>query len=278
MAAAVSGRDPGAPAQHYGTIVVIGGGCYGSYYVRQLRRARSAGAIRWNRVLVVDRDAQCRVAGDAALATRDADGTGDGIAFVCEDWHAFLDRWLGDAASVADAAAIREGTPQSVPDAIVPSPLMPHLLFDWVLARARRRWPDRAIVRVPLAAPPPVPWQRASPGGTHYVSFAEWMCPVNCIEPRRCPETRGVRHWSLPATLRSHLDERRAAGDAMVGPLVFHCTHRVYGIGMIDVHEVLAADRAVDAAGTPGPARVLIGTMSHCHGALDLVEIGAVGA
>ena len=274
----MSGRDPGAAAQHYGTIVVIGGGCYGSYYVRQLCRARSAGAIRWNRVLVVDRDAQCRVAVDRSLGADGAEGTGDGIAFVRGDWHAFLDRWLGEAASVADSMAGREATPDAPLDAIVPSPLMPHLLFDWVLARARRRWPDRAIARMPLAAAPPVPWQRASPGGTHYVSFAEWMCPVNCIEPRRCPETRDVRHWSLPATVRAHLDERRAAGDPMVGPLIFHCTHRVYGVGMIDVCDVLAADRSVDAAGTLGPARVLIGTMSHCHGALDLVEIGAANA
>jgi hypothetical protein len=48
--------------QRYGTIVVVGGGCYGSYYVRQLGRASSADALSAERVLVVDRDPACRVA------------------------------------------------------------------------------------------------------------------------------------------------------------------------------------------------------------------------
>jgi tRNA A37 threonylcarbamoyladenosine dehydratase len=47
--------------QHYGTIVVVGGGCYGSYYVQQLARARQAGALGFSRLLVVDRDPDCRV-------------------------------------------------------------------------------------------------------------------------------------------------------------------------------------------------------------------------
>ena len=264
----MSVTDGPRPSQRYGTIVVIGGGCYGSYYVRQLRRAHAAGAVQWRRVLVVDRNAECAVASQLAIQERGAPG--DSISVVVAEWTAFLDRWLGDAAaSAADVGSV------ATEDAIVPSPLMPHLLFDWVLQRARTRWPRRAIERVPLTEPPPVPWQRASPGGTHYVSFAEWECPVNCIEPDRCPVTRGPRDWSLPVALRAHSDDRRARGTPLTGPLIFHCTHRVYGVGMIDVRDVLAADRTVEAAGTPGPARVLVGTTSHCHGALDLVAIPA---
>ena len=58
-------RGDAPEAQRYGDIVVVGGGCYGSYYVRQLRRARDAGALSWQRLVVVDRDGGCRVAGDA---------------------------------------------------------------------------------------------------------------------------------------------------------------------------------------------------------------------
>ena len=38
--------------------------------------------------------------------------------------------------------------------------------------------------------------------------------------------------------------------------------------------EVLAADRLVAAAGDRGPAEVLVGTVSHCHGALDVLGVG----
>ena len=45
----------------FGTIVVVGGGCYGSYYVRQLGRAAHAGALAWDRAVVVDRDPGCMI-------------------------------------------------------------------------------------------------------------------------------------------------------------------------------------------------------------------------
>src|SRR5256885_14431210 len=77
-------------SQRYGTIVVVGGGCYGSYYVRQLRRAAGAGAVSWTRVLVVDRDVSCAV-------SRDAD-RGDCIELEVSDWRDFFRRYLDDAA------------------------------------------------------------------------------------------------------------------------------------------------------------------------------------
>ena len=105
---------PLAPAQRYGTIVVVGGGCYGSYYVRQLGRASRAGALTAERVLVVDRDAKCRV-------TSELEGTDSAnVEVVAAESSEFFDAYL-------DAAAARGATPlNDAHDAIVPSPLMPH--------------------------------------------------------------------------------------------------------------------------------------------------------
>src|SRR5436309_1796297 len=127
----MSAPEPGRSPQHYGTIVVVGGGCYGTYYVRQLRRAVQAGAIVCGRLLVVDRDAACPPARD------------------------------GDA------------------------------------------------------------------------------------------------------------------GRRLRGRLVFHCTHRPYGVGMIDVGEVLAADEILRRAGETRPVDALVGTVSHCHGAVSRLVIDA---
>jgi hypothetical protein len=239
-------RNPG----RYGTIVIVGGGCYGAYYLRQLRRARDAAAVSWTQLIVVDRDPDCRVA---------QEGAGDAIVRVAE-WRDFFADFLdGAARDPARAAAA----------AIVPSPLMPHLLFDWIIGRARARWPGRTITVVPLERPPDVPWQRASQdGATHYVSFAEWMCPINCIEPVRCPKTRDLRGWTMPGAVRNHVDAERSRGHVLNGPFVFHCTHRAYGVGMIDVQAVLEADRDIAALGQAGSIDALVGTMSHCHGAL----------
>lgn len=248
--------------QEYGTVVVVGGGCYGGYYLRQLGRAARADAVRWRRLLVVDRDPACAVA--ARLTASDWDDL-PAPELVVSDWSAFFDRWLGSAA---------EAPAEADHDAVVPSPLMPHLLFDWLLARARRRWPARSAGVEPLRRAPDTPWQRAAPDGTHFVSFAEWMCPINCIEPAKCPHVRAERSWSLPVTLRRYAEEERTMGIALAGPAVFHCTHRVYGVGMVDVRDVLEADREVARLGAAGPVELLVGTVSHCHGALNRLVVG----
>jgi hypothetical protein len=240
--------------QTFGTIVVVGGGCYGSYYVRQLSRATAAGAIRAERVLVVDHDPSCRVASELGRL-----GETLSVEIVIREWRSFFDEYLSRAA--IDPAA-------SVADAIVPSPLMPHLMGDWLVSRARAQFADRVSAR-PFDDPPDTPWQRAGAEGTHFVSFATWMCPVNCVEPRVCPHTRGVRSWSMPERVAEYATSRANTESA-----VLFCRHRAYGVGMFDTAEVLDADRRIASAGAAGAADVIIGTVSHCHGALTRLVIG----
>ncbi len=244
----------------YGDIVVVGGGCYGSYYVQQLRRARAAGALEWQRLLVVDRDPACRV-----FAAADAGGEAD-VTPVVRDWSLFFRGYLTAAAGRPRADIAR--------DSIVPSPLMPHLMSHWVVSRSRERWPGRTLRLVPLDGAVDVPWQRAGDDGTHYVSFATWECPINCVEPRTCPHTRGPRAWSLPPTLRAFVETERLRGRRLEGPAVFHCAHRAYGVGMFDVSAVVEADALVASVAAGRAAEVLIGTVSHCHGALTVLELG----
>ncbi len=240
----------------FGHVVVIGGGCYGSWYTQQLARAAEKGALAVERVTVVDRDAECRVARELASYAALP------LEVATASWDEWLAQWL---ASLTPASAAR--------DAIVPSPLMPHLLLDWLIARARTRWPDRAVTVEPLEAPPPMPWARAAPDGRHYVSFAEWMCPVNCIEPARCPATRGPRDWSMPPAVTRYAEGERDRGHPLLGPIIFHCVHRTWGVGMIDATALLAADDLVVRAAADGDARFLVGTVSHCHGALGVMRV-----
>ena len=256
--AAEPAPHPRRTKQSFGRIVIVGGGCYGGYYLRQLGRAARAGAVEWRSLVVVDRDVSCSV---ARLATPDRPPR---LEVIASDWREYFSEYLAGATNSAANAD----------DAIVPSPLMPHLMADWLVERARARWPQRLVRALALDGTPSVPWQRAGEDGTHSVSFAEWMCPINCIEPARCPETRGPRSWSMPIAVREYVDAECAAGRALEPPIVFHCVHRAYGVGMIDVRDVMAADATISARGASGPARFLVGTVSHCHGALRRLEIG----
>jgi hypothetical protein len=131
----------GRAALEFGTIVVVGGGCHGSHYVRQLQRAQGREGQRS---------------------------------------HA---SWSWTAAHARNA--------------IVPSPLMPHLLYAWLATQARAVAGNADLRGEAPGDIPGVPWQNVGADGTRYVSFATWICPINCIEPARCPHTRGPRDWSL---------------------------------------------------------------------------------
>ena len=242
--------------QRYGRIVIVGGGCYGSYYVRQLLRAIEAGAVQARELLVVDRDAHCAVAREFA-------SNSSTVSVDQRDWRTFFDEYLSRAAD----------EPSSVEhDAIVPSPLMPHLMAEWLVERAKRRWPHRAVATSALDKTPNVPWSRAGVDGTQYVSFATWTCPINCIEPRTCPHTRGPRSWSMPVAVEEFARNSREAGGRVQAAVLF-CRHRAYGVGMFDTAEVIAVDATIASSAATSDAEFVIGTVSHCHGALTRLVI-----
>jgi hypothetical protein len=43
---------------------------------------------------------------------------------------------------------------------------------------------------------------------------------------------------------------------------------------MIDVSSVVHADAAIRELAQRGPADIIVGTVSHCHGAIGRLEIG----
>jgi hypothetical protein len=242
-----------------GDVVVVGGGCYGRFYAGQLLKARERGAATWRRLLVVDRDPRCQAAREL--------GGAPGLELVVDEWAAFFDRYLAGAPALADP-----------PDAIVPSPLMPHLMYDWLLRRARARWPGREVTSRPVPLGPGTPYDMQAPDGTRYVSFADWLCPTHCIEPVTCPIIRAPRTWEMAEAMEG-LTRRLDRTDPTAGPVLFICRHRVYGVGMFDVSTVLEGDAVVARSGAAGETvDVLVGTISACHGAASLLHLGKAGA
>lgn len=197
-------------------------------------------------MIVVDRNPDCQ-------AKRELGEAAD-RRFVTREWSAFFDEWL----------------PRSGDDQIVPSPHMPHLMFEWVLKQARERWPQRTVSVDPVPGSVPTPYDRPSgtADATRYVSWADWICPTHCIEPALCPAIGAPRTWEMSDTVRD-----LAARIGASGPALFVCKHQVFGVGMFAADAVRAGDRLVADAGALGSAAVLIGTISSCHGALNLLRI-----
>jgi hypothetical protein len=238
-----------------GEVAIIGGGCYGSFYLGQLGRARAAGAVTWEQLLVVDRDVACAAARTIG-AVPDA-------ALVVESWPTFLGRWLADPAR-GDA------------DRIVPSPLMPHLLADWVRDRAAARWPRHHVRMVPVEAPVGTPFDQLHPGdGNRYVSHADWLCPVHCIEPATCPKIRAPRSWEMSETVTSWAQRSRTEGPPR-SVATFACRHVTFGVGMVSARAVIDAVHALDEPLSAGDAADLVlASVSSCHGALAVLRVEA---
>ena len=249
--------DASSSSADFRDVVVVGGGCYGSFYAGQLLRAAARGKARFRRILVVDRNPECQVAREIGADTA--------VSLVVQEWGQFFDNYLdGPEAEDADLPG----------DAIVPSPLMPHLMYEWLVRQARRRWPGRLVETTAVPSGPGTPYDVSAPDGTRYVSYADWICPTHCIEPAICPVIRAPRTWEMGDALQA-LTHKLARLHPTAGPVLFVCEHRVYGVGMFDVTAVLAGNVAVAVAGAgQGPVDVLVGTISSCHGAVNLLHLG----
>lgn len=219
--------------------IVFGGGCYGSFYVRQLRRASEAGALALDRVVVIDRNPRC-----AAALEHGSDARFELLAGDWMDFGATLLDW-----------------PDPDDTYWVPAPVAPHVLFAWLCERL-------SGVAVPwgetgLGVPSDLPFAAIVRDSSLALSHAPGMCPIHCVEPRRCPITAGLRDWEMAETVHALLGERLDALE------VFTCRHHVYGVGSIPLASIHAASARLSAV--PCGARIGIATVSACHGVVDVM-------
>jgi hypothetical protein len=246
-----------------GDRIVIGAGCYGSYHARQLDRARGRGRLDADNLVLVDRNPASRAATEFAGRP--------GFRFETADWLDWLDAYL-------DAA------PPDSADWLVPTPLGPHLMFEWLKRRAVRAVSTDRVRPIRPAALPGTPYAESSPDGTGYLSFATWTCPVTCIEPAICPATRGPKAWEMDEAVFAWARRSAAAGSPLDDVRVFRCRHHAYGVSAWPVAECVSAREglarliaAVERA-PHRPRRLAVATTSSCHGVLDLLEIAPAPA
>jgi hypothetical protein len=226
-------------------LVVIGGGQAGSYHARQLLKAVRSGRLPRQRLLVVDRNPACSASSELA--------GWDDVELVKAEWSEFLSAWLPGA---------------SFDDHVIPAPWAPHLLSDWLSGELAAE-----------PAEPPRGWRlpyEVAAGGTLYLSAAAWTCPATCVEPAHCPALHAPRDWDLGDLIET---EALARGYR---PAIFRCTQLAGGVGSIGVAQILQARDGLrqlpqpPRQGNVGPLpyeRVLIGTSSRCHAAVNAIRI-----
>ncbi len=244
----------------------MGGGCYGTFYARQLLRARAAGALVVDHVGVVD-------VAEEPRALREL-GDAPGLRHHRLTWDDFLDTHPASALdSPGDAVLSDDG------DILVTPPFTPHLALAWLLRALPPRAPSMTWSLERFERQPATPLRQQAEGGPLLLSHADWICPVNCIEPERCPKIRAPRDWDMDRTARDLTRQLGEAGQGVDTVQLFHCHHIAYGVGGYPIARLPAAAQAildcVRAQGHRDQVRALVGTISHCHGALHLLSARA---
>ncbi len=236
-------------------MIVLGGGCYGLLHVTHLLKARDRGRIAFDRIVVVDRDATHRVAQTLGMH---AD-----IVYVQSTWETYLIR------------TIRSDTVHPE-DEIVPPCIGPHLALHWLEARLREI-PGWTVTRIPWDGTRlGIPFERSLNTGMHAVSYALWRCPATCIEPPVCPAIRAPKNWDVGTFLARHWPAWTVSGRAVDTAVLFVSRHRAWGVATIPVRTFLDALHRVRtrlAASDSSVLRVLVATVSSCHGLLGLLEV-----
>lgn len=222
--------------------VIIGGGCYGSWYVKQLLEARERGKVEFSSLLVLDQDPQCRVSKSYSQSD---------VIVHQTTWEDFGDE-------VFTHQGLKQGQ-------MVPAPIAPHVIRHWLVRDLRSRGLDLVSKHFDGKLPE-IPYAQVTDAGTAVLSHAPDLCPVNCIEPRLCPLTKDTRWWDMPDTV---LDVARKMSLAALQTFV--CRHYAYGVGTIAFSVIFEARSALE--NVRAGDRVGIATVSGCHGLFDLTVV-----
>jgi hypothetical protein len=221
---------------------ICGGGCYGSFYLRQLDRARTRGVLAVEEIVVVDRDPECQ----AAERVDEIEGA-----------SLFVSDWIEFGESLWENEAVWHE------DHWVPAPIAPHIAYEWIAARLARAGVTVTRERV---NPPDLdlPFAMTLDNGSLALSHAPGVCPTNCIEPGKCPLTKDIRDWEMSDTVET-------LGESALAR--FRCRHLSFGVGVIPMAEIYQGAYGVDQAVAAGARKVAIATVSSCHGLVDMLSI-----
>ncbi|MCB1214585.1 MAG: hypothetical protein KDK66_03820 [Deltaproteobacteria bacterium] len=222
---------------------VVGGGCFGSHYVRQLLKARDYNHLEFRNIKVIDHNPHC------ALTRSDLLQAGQ-VSLVLADWEDYLSDFLQKNLNQSETAL----------DHWVPSPLSPHLLFLAFLRAAKLSFEILDLGKsfknkgpeIHLAPPVKIPLA----SGSLALSFAKWKCPVHCIEPKFCPGIEDFRDWEMALALKKESQ-------------VLVCRHRLQGVGTIAMAEILEEfQNLLKSLEDPQYQIFKLATLSTCHGVL----------
>ncbi|MBI2335694.1 MAG: hypothetical protein HYU97_02895 [Deltaproteobacteria bacterium] len=232
---------------------VVGGGCFATQYTQWLLRSVKLNWLTFEKIICVDKNPQCKVTKEIQDPR---------VQLECAEWYDFFPQLIINHYQDANAQQ----------DHWIPSHMAPHILFHSFIKAIKLLeaiGSHQDIVSISFQEPFHTPVRLELASGDMAVSFAEWRCPMNCIEPTRCPAIQDARTWEMRDTMQAHL--QKTSFDS------FHylqCQHLCHAVGTIPMMQIYQEfEKLLNKIKNQKIESFAIATISSCHGLISGAKI-----
>ena len=234
-------------------IIIIGGGCFGTFYTRELLKAKEEGQLDYSHLIIVDKNAGCQVVKEIH----------DPLAqIVPMEWAAYLKKYASNH--------FNNDSQEVLADLMVPSHWAPHLLGEMLFHRIQNDsdLPALRIEKMKFSKKIGPPYEKILANDDHAVSFATWECPSHCIEPKKCPTTKDDRDWEMGECLQSFFKDKSLCYYS------FFCCHLADEVAAIPMKEIYKEYvRLKEDIKKHKVYKFAMATHSSCHGLISFMEV-----
>ncbi len=228
---------------------VVGGGCFGTQYTKWLLRSVGLGWLEFEKIYVIDKNSECKINKEVQDKR---------VQWVNQDWLEFFPKLVAD----------HFDNQKYFNDQWVPSPLSPHLIYH-AFVKALAQLLQVAIQHQSFVEDPQAPTKFNLPNGDLAMSHAQWRCPVNCIEPARCPAKRDTRTWEMRQTMQALQQNTHYDSLHFV-----QCQHLCHAVGTIAVRQIFSEFKMLlDKVRQKQVKNFAVATVSSCHGILSAARV-----
>ncbi len=181
---------------------------------------------------------------------------GDQAVFVKKTYHDFSADILTDKMDLSDSI-------------LVPDHTAPHVLLQ-TFVQLLKAQTGKQVTLVPFDENLNLPFQKNLDSGISALSFATWICPLECEEPDHCPGCEQQRTWDFSDTLGQFKIQNQSAGHSVH---LFGCTQMAYGVCEISLKTIAEEWAFLRQKINDIPHRFTVATFSKCHGIIGTASI-----
>lgn len=223
------------------SIYVLGGHALSLEYMERLLRAQKEGLIDFKKIYYIDDNAEC-------IASKKI---GNRATLISKTYDDFL----------LDLIESKEAETNSF---VIPDHTAPHVLFRLFLNLLQKKNTEIQSKVVPYDTDLKLPFQKLLDSGICALSFATWICPIDCDEPKHCPGIDNTRTWDFRKTFE-HYDKKEAQKSIHL----FYCDQLAYGVVGISSQKLCAEWNSFDQKVKElkkTPLSLEVATFTKCHG------------